>query len=351
MIVIGLCVVVALLAAPLVYRQGKRIAAGRRLRISSPGGIDESGYVRIGGIDQWLSVRGDDRANPVIVEVHGGPGASNLIFAARTRAWERHFTVVRWDMRGAGKTFSRTGPGELSLDLLERDAVEVVNHIRARLGVPKVVLVANSFGSIIGLRLARNHPELFAAYVGTDQNLNAGGRDHGAYDALLDRLAKAGREKLRAEVIAMNSAEAPWDHERWARFAKIAVVSDPLTYDTMKTVVVRSLWFSPLHSLRDLRAYVRGMTFSEQLGPESTTIDEWAEGTRFAIPFFVVQGAQDVLTPPALAGRYVADVTAPVKDFVLIEDASHFASFRRPDRFLEVLLTRVRPIVTGQLTN
>jgi pimeloyl-ACP methyl ester carboxylesterase len=245
-------------------------------------------------------------------------------------------------MRGAGKTFR---PGELTLDLLERDAVEVIDHVRARLGVAKVVLVANSFGSITGLRVARNHPDRLAAYVGTDQNLNAGGRDHSAYDALLNRLTK---DKDRAEVAAMGPDTSTWDRAQWARFNKLAVTSDPLTFDTMKTVVVRSLWFSPLHSLRDLRAYVRGMTFSERLGPESTTIDEWAEGTRFAVPFFVVQGARDVLTPPGIAERFVADVSAPVKDFVLIEDVSHFASFRRPDRFLEVLLTRVRPALTRQ---
>jgi proline iminopeptidase len=343
MIVFGLCVVVALVAAPFGYRQAKRIAAGRRLRITTPNGIDEAGYVRIGGIDQWLSIRGDDLANPVIVEVHGGPGASNLIFVPRTRAWERHFTVVRWDMRGAGKTFGRSGRVALSLDLLERDVLEVVEHVRARLGVAKVVLLANSFGSITGLRLARKHPELFSAYVGTDQNLNGGGRDRSAYDGLLDRLAKAGREKQRAEVLAMGPDATAWSHAQWARYAKLTSTSDPLTFDTLKTVVVRSLWFSPLHTLRDLRAYAQGMTFSERLGPESVAIDEWAEGTRFAVPFFVVQGAQDVLTPPGLAERFVADVTAPAKGFVRIEGASHFASFRRPDRFLEILLAEVRP--------
>src|SRR5690242_9994177 len=98
-----------LVAAPaaglLGYRQLKRAANARRLAITTPNGIDESGYVRIGGIGQWISVRGEDRDNPVIVELHGGPGASNHIFIPRTREWERHFTIVRWDMRGSGLTF------------------------------------------------------------------------------------------------------------------------------------------------------------------------------------------------------------------------------------------------------
>ncbi|MFC7646477.1 alpha/beta fold hydrolase [Streptosporangium lutulentum] len=172
--------IIAAAAAPaaglLGHRQLKRAAHAKRLRITTPNGIDESGFVRIGGIDQWISIRGDDLCNPVILEIHGGPGASNLVFAPRTRDWERHFTIVRWDMRGAGKTFGRTGQdgqGEMSLKRLHRDAVEVTQHVRARLAVEKVLLVANSFGSFLGLRLARSHPELYSAYVGTDQNINA----------------------------------------------------------------------------------------------------------------------------------------------------------------------------------
>jgi pimeloyl-ACP methyl ester carboxylesterase len=77
------------------------------------------------------------------------------------------------------------------------------------------------------------------------------------------------------------------------------------------------------------------------------SIDEYAEGTAFRLPFFVFQGESDVLTPPEPARRFYADVTAPVKDFALIPDASHFASFRHPDRFLDLMLSRVRPVVTG----
>ncbi|MFI9806404.1 alpha/beta fold hydrolase [Streptomyces sp. NPDC052301] len=335
----------------LTYRALKRRAHAKSLRITTPNGVDESSYVRIGGIDQWISVRGDDRTNPVILEVHGGPGASNLIHVPRTRAWERHFTIVRWDMRGAGKTFAAGGPeaqGEMTLDRLHQDALEVTDHIRARLGVDKVVLLANSFGSVTGLRLARDHPERYSAYVGTDQNIVGGGRDTSAYEALLARLEKAGRKKDLAKMAAMGPDHSAWSAHMWAEYSKTVVTTDPLTYDTMKTVIIRSLWFSPLHTLRDLRTYLKGMTFSEQLGPQATTIDERAEGTVFRLPFFLFQGDSDVLTPPEPARRFYEEVTAPVKDFALIPEAAHFASFRHPDRFLDLLLKKVRPVVTGE---
>ncbi|RRQ77133.1 proline iminopeptidase [Streptomyces griseofuscus] len=334
----------------LTYRALKRRALARSLRITTPNGVDESSYVRIGGLDQWISVRGEDRSNPVFLELHGGPGASNSIFTPRTRAWERHFTIVRWDMRGAGRTFAAHGPagqGELTLDRLYADALEVTDHIRARLGVPKVVLLANSFGTVTGLRLARDHPERYSAYVGTDQNIIAGGTDSSAYDDLLARLRGAGKRRQLSRLTAMGPDPTSWSPEEWSCYARTVTTTDPLTYDTMKTVVIRSLWFSPLHTLRDLRAYLKGMTFSEQLGPQAMSLDEYAEGTTFHLPVFLFQGASDVLTPPEPARRFHDHLTAPLKDFALIPDASHFAAFRRPDVFLELLVGRVRPVVTG----
>lgn len=343
------------LAAPAVgllgYRRPKRTANAKRLRITTPNGIDESGFVRIGGIDQWVSIRGEDLRNPVILEILGGPGASNLVFIPRTRTWERHFTIVRWDMRGAGNTFAAAGPagqGEMSLDRLYRDALEVTEHVRTRLGVGKVLLVANSFGTVLGLRLARNHPELYSAYVGTDQNVIAGGQERSAYHALVTRLRQAGKKKELATVTAMGADKSQWSVKQLSEYNKLVLTTDPLSYDTMKTVVIRSLWFSPLHTLRGLRAYLKAMTFSEPLALEAVAVDERAEGTMFQLPFFIFQGDGDVLTPPEPAKRLFDDVTAPVKDFSLIRNASHFASFRHPDQFLDLMLTRVRPAITSE---
>ncbi|GAB2554288.1 alpha/beta fold hydrolase [Nocardia heshunensis] len=347
-------VVVVVIGAPIVgllgYRQIKRMANARRLRITTPNGIDESGFVHIGGLDQWISVRGDDRRNPVIVEIQGGPGASNHVFITRTRPWEQYFTIVRWDVRGSGKTYAAApdAQGDMTLEQVYQDALHVIADARRRMGVDRVLLVANSFGTNVGLRLARNHPELFYAYVGTDQNINDGGREVSAYQAMVSRLQNSGKKKDLAKALAMGSDKSRWTPEEWSAYNKFVITSDPLSFNTMKTVVIRSLWFSPLHNLRGLQKYLKGMTFSEQMGTQAVMIDERAEGTSFVIPMFVFQGDNDALTPPAPAGRYVSDITAPVKDFSLIRDASHFAGFRHPDQFLDLLLDKVRPLTINQ---
>ncbi|MFI1064085.1 alpha/beta fold hydrolase [Streptomyces spororaveus] len=342
----------ALLAAPttglLAHRAFRRSRNASLMRIDTPNGIDEQGFVRIGGIDQWISVRGEDLANPVVLELHGGPGASTAIFGPRTRTWEKYFTIVRWDMRGSLKTFGHggaDGQGEMTFDRIYADAVEVTDHIRARLRADKVVLLGHSYGSAFGVRLAREFPDRYAAYVGTDQNIHDAGRDDSVRQALLTRLRGAGKRKELAAVEALGRDEHRWTARERAMYAKLLATSDPLTLETMKKVVMGSLWCSPRHSLREMGLFVKGMTFSEQITASASGFDDWADGTEFEIPFFIFQGEKDVLTPPALARRFFDAVRAPVKGFELIEDCSHFAAFRRPDRFLELLLAHVRPVV------
>lgn len=59
--------------------------------------IDEAGFVQIGGIEQWIAIQDRDRANPVIVYLHGGPGEAQSPFLGQFKSRQRDFTVVNWD--------------------------------------------------------------------------------------------------------------------------------------------------------------------------------------------------------------------------------------------------------------
>jgi pimeloyl-ACP methyl ester carboxylesterase len=131
--------------------------------------INAQSFVQIGGIEQWISIRGQNRDNPVLLVLHGGPGVSNAPFAPALVPWQKDFTVVEWDQRGAGRTFGRNGAertGPLSVDRLTQDGIEITEYLRAHLQKPKIILFALSFGSVIGLKMVYARPELFAAYVG-----------------------------------------------------------------------------------------------------------------------------------------------------------------------------------------
>ncbi|MDR3084489.1 MAG: alpha/beta hydrolase [Streptomyces sp.] len=330
----------------LSHRAIVRSANARRLRITGERGVDEQYFTRIGGLEQWLSVRGEDRTNPVVVELHGGPGSSNAVLANISRDWERHVTLVRWDMRGTGKTLRRSGTagqGEMTFDRLVQDAVEVIEHVQEHLGADRVVLLGCSFGSAVALRVARSRPDLVGAYVGTDQKIFDGGRDTRDYDAALERLEKAGKKKEAAAVREMGPDQRTWSAEQFSHFSRFASATDPHTFAAMKSVVMKSLWFSPLHSLREIVTFFKSFMVSAAVLPDTASFDDRADGTRFDMPFFVVQGACDLVNTPARARAFFDEVQAPVKEFTLIEDAGHFAAYRRPEVFLDLLHTRVLP--------
>ena len=60
------------------YRKFDDLASFLRTRnaqqyaISSPKGIDEASFVTVGGIEQWITIRSQDRDNPVLLFLHGG---------------------------------------------------------------------------------------------------------------------------------------------------------------------------------------------------------------------------------------------------------------------------------------
>src|SRR5690349_5697492 len=107
----GLLALIVVLAAALFgYRAYVHHRLADELAITTPNGIVESGYVPIGGTEEWIQIRGQDRNNPVLLFVHGGAGASAIFFSPLFAPWEKEFTVVFWDERGAGRSLAKTGP-------------------------------------------------------------------------------------------------------------------------------------------------------------------------------------------------------------------------------------------------
>lgn len=287
-------------AGAAAYRQLRRRRTARALRIDTPNGIAEQRYVRVGGIDQWIQIRGENRDNPVLFVLHGGPGSPYAVFTPLIRSWERHFTVVQWDRRGVGRTRARSGPAVAADNTFARlvdDAVEVIEFVRQHLGKDLVVLLAGSMGTMLGLPLAKRRPDLFSALVCTDMYGEMHRNEAVGYRMTLDR--------VRALAVA-----------------------------------------SPIYGLRDVRHLLAGFVATQkQMFDEYRRYDAYALGPRFELPVFIFQGASDVLTITGLAEEYLATVEAPEKAYAPIDGASHFAAFTQPERFLAELVSQVLPVV------
>ncbi|HXQ47627.1 MAG TPA: alpha/beta hydrolase, partial [Caulobacteraceae bacterium] len=181
------------ICAGLAWRVWRQHEVARLMAITSPPGIDEGRYVRIGGIEQWITIRGQDRRNPVILMIDGGPGAATSV--AAPSALEKDFVLVEWDQPGAGKTYGRSGPlgRDDTIERLALDGIALADQVRHDLKRDKVILVGVSWGSIVGVRMALARPDLFTAYIGTGQFANMREGDALAYASTMAK-AKARRD-------------------------------------------------------------------------------------------------------------------------------------------------------------
>jgi pimeloyl-ACP methyl ester carboxylesterase len=339
-------ILLGFLATLLIHRRLRQASTAAALKIGEAGGISEECFVRIGGIDQWIGIRGENKDNPILFVIHGGPGSSYAIFTPLLRSWEKHFTILQWDQRGAGKTFARAGSragGELSMEQLTRDGLEVVEWLREQFKKDRVFLLASSFGSTFGLEMVQRRPDLFYAYIGTDQNTGmVRGRDEERAETM-KRLHALGLGPGVKALERIDPDPTHWTHEDFTADARWTMKSDPLGYRRTVALLKEAIWYAPGWSLRDILAFFKGMRFSlKQLLSEFSRYDAWERGTRFEVPFFIFQGEKDVLTTPALAREFFDDVVAPVKWMELIPDTGHFAAFQQPEKFLDLLLTHVR---------
>jgi pimeloyl-ACP methyl ester carboxylesterase len=339
-------------AAESEYRKFDQLASFVRSRnaqqyaISSPKGIDESSFVTIGGIEQWVTIRGQDRANPVLLFLHGGPGdVTNPWAFVLFASWEKHFTVVQWDQRGAGRTLRKSGPAiapTMTVDRMVQDGTELTEYLRKHLAKDKIVLVGHSFGSILGVRMAKARPKLFYAYVGTGQVADGTKSDSVAYKALLEKAKAMDDQEAITELSRVGpppygSGEGGSLLHKWANAFEGA---DEFLYGTIGLTLV-----APGNTVQDMNDSADGQMLSgERLVPQTKSIGPSDLGLEFSVPVFFFLGEEDFTTPTALARQYLNSIKAPHKEFVAIKGGGHFAVFTHSDQFLQELIARVRPL-------
>jgi pimeloyl-ACP methyl ester carboxylesterase len=349
--VLGLVLILALvIGAGLGYRAWCQHEGGALMRIATPQGIDDALFVELGGAQQWVTIRGRDRNNPVILVLHGGPGSAMAGLAPAFVPWEQNFTVVQWDQPGAGRTFRAAGrrlPPNLAVESMARDGVELAEWLQRRLGKDRVILLGWSWGSILGVHMIKARPELFAAYVGTGQVVAMQEGEAVAYANVLAKARERSDTAALAELEAIGAppyvALAEIDTQRkWASRYELD--------RSLEAAFVLPQLFAPRTTLADIYDLARGTLASTThfVGPDMTgpmtQIDLRRLGLDFTLPMFVVQGVADDFTPAALSRAWLDAISAPQKAFVSIENAGHFALTERNEEFLRILEEQVRPL-------
>lgn len=308
-------------------------------------------FVPIGGIDQWISIRGDDRANPVLLVVHGGPGEAQWPQAEVYRPWEKAFIVVQWDQRGAGHTFGRYGTKtpDVTLDRISKDGVELAEYLCRELGKKKIIVLGHSWGSLVATHMVQMRPDLFAAYVGTGQASSWTNTINIQFDLLL---AKARQDGDQATVKELEAIGRPGptnaDHFSFLgkyHFRSLWPPSDQAWLQHLRTQAAELKAKEP-EQFKNLEG---GMEFTgEHVVPDQIATDLPHTACDIHAAYFIIQGRDDIVTPTQAAVAYFHCVKAPKKELILIPNAGHFAFMTTSDKFLEALTTKVRPVAIAR---
>jgi pimeloyl-ACP methyl ester carboxylesterase len=313
-------------------------------------GVDKTTFVPLGGLEQWIGIRGEDRSNPVLLVVHGGPGEAQWPAAEIYKPWENAFTVVQWDQRGTGHTYGRYGAQtpDVTLDRIAKDGVELATYLCRELGKKKIIVLGHSWGSIVAVHMVQMRPDLFAAYVGTGQVSSWAAMVGTQFDLLLAKAREDDDQATVKELEAIGRPD-PTNADQYFAFSKnrqsIMTPSDQAWLQHLRAQAAELKASNPeqLQNLED------GMLFTSQhVLPDQIATNLPKTACNIHTAFFVIQGQNDVITPTQAAINYFHCVKAPKKGMVLIPNAGHFAFMTASSEFLDVLTSKVRPVALSR---
>lgn len=329
-------------------------------KMLTPGGIAEIAYLDINQTKQYVLIRGKDTTNPVLLFLHGGPGASaTALLRKYNSGLEDHFTVVYWDQRNAGKSYNKKTPKEaIKVANYIEDLDTLVAYIQKRLHVRQVFLVGHSWGSRLGMYAVQKNPENFTAFVGVGQELSSYEGELISYRYTLDKAKETGNAKAIKELTAIGEPKSGDYSKMYANgFWGLVKQKDWLLKlggerygKTNYTDWIMSIWMSREYSFADLIRYGKASGFSAGniiYDPAFNKIDFFQQIPEVKLPVFFISGAHDYNTPWELVQRYYGMLRAPYKEFIKFDKSGHSPVFEEPEKFNQELL-RIYKLVSGK---
>jgi pimeloyl-ACP methyl ester carboxylesterase len=298
-----------------------------------PGSIAEINYLRLGGTDQWVMIRGESIANPPLILLHGGPGMSETSFFRHCNApLEESFTVVYWDQRGAGKSFERRIPtSSMTVEQFVADLDELVTYTCTRLGTNKVTIFGHSWGSALGM--------LYATVPGEGRRVR---RQRAVW-----RLVSGRSRLVRVRTRRGATSQQQQGPEGATRDGSAAVQRKPAAEERTwiqrfdGQLSPRGLWSmsrlvpaGPESSIIDLPNLLRGSRFSQNaLWAEASTLNLLKLAPALQMPVFFFLGRRDHWVPPETSAAYFEALVAPSKKLVWLEESGHEPFVDEPSKF------------------
>ena len=321
-------------------------------KILTPNGIERLEKVRIGGIEQWVSIRGRDRRNPVLLVIHGGPGYVLMPMSWwSTRDWEEYFTVVQWDQRGSGKTYLLNDPRKvgptMTLARTIADAEEMTEWLRKELGKKKIFLLAHSAGTSVGLQMAERHPEWLYAYIGVGEMADMPESERRGWRFAVDAARRTRNSQAVRELDAIapyfvpghpNPLKDVFTERKW-----ISVFGGTMAFRDGSKADTDLGELSPDYTDREIPHLWDGNKFTERYILAEVLNHDWSV-PNLDCPVIFFAGRHDYIANSQVLAEWFERLKSPSKQFVWFENSGHMPMTEEPAKFLNSLLRFARPL-------
>lgn len=336
--ILGVLIILAVVFATKLFVRGHTSPITAEDGAIAPESIALLEQVSLGGMDQWVLMRGHSEENPVLLWLHGGPGAAQMPLShAYDAALEKEFIVVHWDQRGAGKSNTRRfDETTMTYEQFIADAQQLTEYLKERFGKEKIYLVGHSWGTQLGLELVSRCPESYAAYIGISQVVSHKAGDAISYAWLLGQANEKDRKKL------LRLGPPPYrNHEEFVSFIRM-VDAYGGSFDVPFLTLAKLALQSPEYSLKDMVAWLGGSNRGS--GPmwedEGYRLFDAIQGFPcLQVPVYFFQGRHDYNTPLGATNMFFDALEAPQgKQLVVFENSAHTPFLAEPEQFTQELI-------------
>lgn len=282
--------------------------------------INQTVAVPIGGIRQWISIKCTDDKGPVLLFLHGGPGNSMMRYAEKfTNTLQKHFVVVQWDQRESGQT-AKLNPSdkELTISLIESDAVEMVRYLQARFSKENIYLAGHSWGGFLALRIAASHPELLIACIAIAPMVNQWQSERGTLDWLMNKAKTTNNREAIDELSLVNipfgNPDQLYYHRRWLQ---VFEQKKPFSRNYIRNWGKK--WFA--------------------MYTEACNINLFESVPQIKCPVYFFLGSTDRQASSTITEAYYQALQSEKKDLFWFTNSGHNLNLAEPKKFQETIIS------------
>ncbi|MBP5520574.1 MAG: alpha/beta fold hydrolase [Treponema sp.] len=315
---------------------------GRSINRKTPkNGINKGMFVEINGTKQWIQMYGKNLENPVLLYLHGGPGAPTSLYDhAFTKDWTDIYTVVTWDQRNSGKSYSADQSfSDLSYQNFMQDGLEMTQFLCKFFNKEKITLLGHSWGSLFGANLALNYPQYYECYIGTGQVVDMDENEKAFVQAAKSWAQNdPENQKLLEELEKDDSSTSYWlARQKIMQIYKYDMYADGRDYNLVSAII-----FNPHYSLSDILKVYDYLVHKTPEYADYTLSPDFknytlTDKTEYQIPYYNINGDKDFQANYLLAQKYFDTINAPKKQLFIMKDSTHGLLEARSKEFSKIL--------------